>query len=111
MDQRERGGQRIALPEDDERAAEEVAALADPFPPLAAASGVLRQSNEPIALDGTLIGEKVGVGRAGALDDADSTQKIDTAARSLSDWRGSIKRYPSGDTAIADRKISTPCTG
>jgi hypothetical protein len=44
---------------------------------------VLRQRDEPVALDGVRIGQQVGIGRAGALDDADSAQKIDPAARSV----------------------------
>jgi hypothetical protein len=52
---------------------------------LTALPGVLREGNQPVALDDGRIGQQVGIGRAGALDDSDSAQKIDPAARSVID--------------------------
>jgi shikimate kinase len=37
-------------------------------------------SDQPVAFDGVRRSQQVGVGRAGALDDADAAQKIDPAA-------------------------------
>jgi hypothetical protein len=52
---------------------------------LAAPSRVLLQGDEPVAFNRAQVTQKVGVGRAGALDDPDSAQKIDPAARSVID--------------------------
>jgi len=51
---------------------------------LPAPSGGLLERDQPIAFDGARVGNQVGVGRAGLLDDADTAQKSDPAARSLS---------------------------
>jgi hypothetical protein len=41
------------------------------------------QRDQPIAFDGTVIGDEVGVGRASSLDDTDARQKRDPAALSV----------------------------
>ncbi len=75
-----------------ERAAEEIAWRGKPGAALAALAGILRQSDEPIAFDGRFVGDEVGVGRAGALDNADAAQKSEPAARSVSAPSGPINR-------------------
>jgi hypothetical protein len=40
----------------------------------------LLERDEPPALSGSCIGDQVGIGRAGALDDSYAGQKIDPAA-------------------------------
>jgi len=73
---------RIAGPELDQSAAEEVAAKRAPFAALPSPPGFLSARDQPVALDAVLRCEEIGVGRAGALDNADAAQKIDPAARS-----------------------------
>ena len=55
---------------------------------LPAAAGVLRERDQPIPFKGGFVRKQVGIGRAGALDDADAAQKRLPAARSV--------RLPSG---------------
>lgn len=110
-DERERLRRRIATSDLYESAAEEITGLTDPLASLAASARGLGQGNEPVPFYGTWIGKQVGVGRAGTLDDPDAAQKIDPAARSVIALRGPISRYPIGETMIAARKISAPCTG
>jgi hypothetical protein len=66
----------------DQSATEEIAARAGPFAALPPLPSRLLERNEPVALDRTIVGQQIGVGRAGALDDPDAGQKIDPAARS-----------------------------
>jgi hypothetical protein len=68
--------------ERDKGAAEEIAVGAGPAAALAPASRRLFERDQPVAFDGGLVSEEVGIGRAGPLDDADAAQKIDPAARS-----------------------------
>jgi hypothetical protein len=42
---------------------------------LAALAGLLLERDQPVAFDGLPVGKEVGVGRAGALDDADPAQR------------------------------------
>ena len=75
-----------------QRAAEEIAGFADPLPALSSTARILLKRYEPIAFARFAIGQKVGVGRARAIDDADSAQKIDPAARSVMPFSGPISR-------------------
>jgi hypothetical protein len=63
---------------------------------LAAPPRILLERDQPVALDRALdranIGDQVGVGRAGPLDDSDAGQKSVPAARSVSVPRGPISR-------------------
>jgi hypothetical protein len=89
LDQRESGNQRqrlrrwVVAPQLDERAAVEIALDRNPGPTLAAPAGFLVQRDQPVAFDDTLVGDQVGIGRAGALDDTDTRQKSDPAALSV----------------------------
>ena len=55
-------------------------------------AGKLLPRDQPIAFAGLRIGNQVGVGRAGLLDDADAAQKSDPAARSVSELSGPISK-------------------
>jgi len=63
-----------------------------PGPALAAAAGFLMQRDEPLAFDSAWVGKQVDIGRAGALDNADSAQNRLPAARSVSVPRGPISK-------------------
>jgi hypothetical protein len=73
-------------------AAVEIARRRDPGTPLAAPARHLLQRYEPVAFRGARVGEKVGVGRAGPLDNADAAQKSDPAARSVTELSGPMSR-------------------
>jgi hypothetical protein len=98
LDQREAGNERkrlwrrIARAQLHKRAAVEVAIDRDPASALAAPPRLLVQRDEPVAFDGALFRNQVGIGRAGALDDPDARQKIDPAALSVKDPSGPISR-------------------
>jgi hypothetical protein len=76
----------------DQRAAMEIALRRNPLAALPAAPGMLFERNQPVTLGGGVVGKQVRVGRARALDDADSAQKIDPAARSVRAPSGPINR-------------------
>lgn len=65
----------------DQGASVEIARNRDPLAALPATTRLLVKRDQPIAFAGISVSEKIGVGRAGAIDDADSAQKIDPAAR------------------------------
>jgi hypothetical protein len=98
FDQGEAGGERkrlrrrVARRQLDDRAAEEIAAPADPLARLAAAAGLLDLRDQPVAFAGLRASKQVGVGRAGALDDPDSAQNRLPAARSATAPSGPISR-------------------
>ncbi len=98
LDEREASGKReclsrrIIVAQVDEDTAVEIAVGRDPVPALAALACCLLERDEPVSFDGIRIGKQVGIGRAGALDDPDSAQKSDPAARSVSELNGPIKR-------------------
>jgi hypothetical protein len=83
---------RIARLQHDNGAAKEIASQADPLAALAAAASILIHGDKPIAFNGGLIAEKIGVGRACSLDDANPGQKIDPAARSVNALSGPISK-------------------
>ena len=68
----------------DQRAAEEIAGFADPRRALAAPARRPAPARPASRLRRRRRRQAVGVGRAGALDDADAAQKSDPAARSVS---------------------------
>lgn len=76
----------------DQRAAVEIPLSGDPFAALPAPAGSLFQSNQPVTLNGARVAKQIGVSRAGSLDDADSAQKSDPAARSVNVPRTPISR-------------------
>ena len=63
-----------------------------PVPPLATLARLLFKRNQPVALDGAVVGQEIGIGRAGPLDDADAAQKRLPAALSVKRPSGPIKR-------------------
>jgi hypothetical protein len=83
---------RIACPKLDDSASMEVARRGNPLPSLPTLSGPLLERDEPIAFGGRSVSDKIGVGRVGALDDADSAQNSDPAARSVSVLNGPMSR-------------------
>ena len=91
-DQRQGLCRRIASLQPDERAAVEVARRRDPGSALPSPARFLLEGDEPVAFDCGVVGDEVGVGRAGALDDPDPRQKSVPAARSLSAPSGPISR-------------------
>lgn len=98
IDQRNAGGQRqqlrrrVVRPCDDEGASEEVSLERLPLPSLAASPRVLGQCDQPIAFGRIRVRKQVGIGRAGTLDDPDTAQKSDPAARSARLPSGPIRR-------------------
>jgi len=98
FDQRKAGHQgerlrwRIVGAQPDDRTAVEITLDRDPLAALAALARALIERNEPLALDRSFIRKKVGIGRAGAVDDPDSAQKSDPAARSVSEPKRPISR-------------------
>jgi hypothetical protein len=90
--ERERLGRRAAIRKVDEGAAVEIAGCREPGTALSSATGILMKGNQPIALDGGFIGDQVGVGRTGALDDPDAGQKRLPAALSVSEPSGPISK-------------------
>ena len=76
----------------DQGATEEITLGGLPIAALAAAAGVLGQRDQPVAFQRGQVSQQVGIGRAGTLDNANSTQKSDPAARSLSTCSGPIRR-------------------
>jgi hypothetical protein len=91
---RERQGRRlrIAGAKLDERASMEIPARRLPGPPLPALARFLFERDQPLALACCKIGNQVGIGRAGALDEADAVQKSVPAARSDSAVSGPMSR-------------------
>ena len=83
---------RIAGGELDEGASEEIAGRGDPMAALPALSRLLVERDQPVALAEGLIGYRVGIGRAGALDDPDAAQKSAPAALSVIAPNGPISR-------------------
>lgn len=98
FDQRQAGRQRqrlwlrVAWLELDDRASVEIAERRKPFASLPPPARLLLERDKPVALTGCLIGDKVSVGRAGALDETDASQKSVPAARSVSVPRGPISK-------------------
>jgi hypothetical protein len=98
LDEGEAGGEgqrrrrRIATAQVDDRAAMEIADCWDPLPALPPAALILLKGDEPVALDRARVRNQVRIGRAGTIDDADSAQKIDPAARSVRLPSGPISR-------------------
>lgn len=98
LNERESGRERQALrgrvagPQLDQGAAEKVARCGDPFAALPPPAGVLVERDEPVALVQRLIGNDVGVGRTGPLDNPDTAQNKDPAARSLIAPSGPMRR-------------------
>jgi hypothetical protein len=76
----------------DQRAAVKIAGARLPGPALPTAAVGLIERDEPVAFDSGFVSEKVGVGRAGLLDDTDAAQNSDPAARSVSAPSGPISR-------------------
>jgi hypothetical protein len=71
---------RIAALQLNQGAAVEISRRGNPRPSLAPPASLLFERDQPIAFDRAWLGNDVGVGRAGPLDDADAAQKIDPAA-------------------------------
>ncbi len=98
FDERETGGERegrrggILLAQIDEGAAVEIPRRRYPAAALPSPSCGLIERDQPVAFDCLFVRDQVGVGRAGALDDADARQKIDPAALSVSVCKGWIRR-------------------
>jgi hypothetical protein len=82
----------LAILDQDERTAEEIACQRLPLAPLPAPSRVLGKGDEPISLNGTIVGQKVGIGRAGALDNADPAQNNAPAARLVQSDKGPMSK-------------------
>ena len=97
FNQRQGGGDRqrlrrgIAGSELNQRASVEIALDGDPGPALASPSRFLVKRNQPITFDCAAIGDQVGIGRTGPLDDPDARQNKDSAALSEYDWRKPIR--------------------
>jgi hypothetical protein len=83
---------RVAVFELNQRAAVEIARRGQPRAALPAPARDLLERYQPVAFDKARIGDEVGIGRAGLLDDADACQNSDPAARSVSDPSGPISR-------------------
>jgi hypothetical protein len=66
------------------RASVEIARNGNPGPTLTPPACLLVEGHEPIAFHTICIGNQIGVGRTGLLDDADAGQKRLPAARSVS---------------------------
>ena len=59
---------------------------------LPAPARLLLERDQPVAFGGGSVGNDVGIGRAGALDDPDAAQKSDPAARSVTELSGPMRR-------------------
>ena len=98
LGQRQPGGERQALgwriggPKPDERASMEIAGSGNPRPALTSLPGMLIKRHQPLALDRLQIGNQIGVGRSGPVDDSDTAQKRLPAARSAREPSGPIRR-------------------
>ena len=90
--ERERLCRRIIISKLNERAAVEIAFRREPAPALTSATRLLIERDEPIAFDRASFGNQVGIGRAGALDDADAGQNRLPAALSVSAPKGPMRR-------------------
>src|SRR3954451_5146741 len=80
FDQRETGcqGERrcgwIGFAQPNQRAPKEICRRGNPFTTLSSAARSLLQRDQPVAFNGVLIGEQIGVCRAGLLDDPNAAQ-------------------------------------
>jgi hypothetical protein len=83
---------RISGAECDDRASIEVSDRRHPLAALPPATGNLFERDQPVAFDGSRVGNQVGIGRTGALDDADAAQNSDPAAWSVSELSGPMRR-------------------
>jgi hypothetical protein len=98
FDQRKPGGEgqarrgRVARAQLDQSASEKIPFGRDPGAALSSPARFLLERDQPVAFDQAFVGKNVGVGRAGALDDADSAQNKDPAARSVIAPIGPISR-------------------
>src|SRR6185437_588406 len=91
-DQRQALCRRVATAQPNERTAVEIAFRGNPNAALATPARLLVKRDEPVALGGLAVGEEVGVGRTGTLDDSDSSQNRLPAALSLRDPSGPISK-------------------
>ena len=98
LDQSEAGRQRQGLrlgvrrAQLDDRTSVEIPDRRMPLAPLPSPARLLLERDEPVALYSRRIGDKIGVGRAGALDETDAGQNSVPAARSVSVPSGPISR-------------------
>jgi len=82
----------VARPKLDKRAPVEIAGRRNPLTPLPPPARLLFERDKPVAFASDGVGNEVGIGRAGSLDDADSAQKSVPAARSVNALRGSMSK-------------------
>ena len=76
----------------DQSASVEIPGYRQPNPALPSFALLLVERDQPIAFDGLVVGNEIGIGRAGALDNSDAGQNRLPAARSVRAVSGPISR-------------------